>query len=293
MKSLTVIALFAVLGVCDAAAFPESMQQEDSNVIDSTSIFKRDLMVSKDLPSNPAVSRPVKWFQPKYDGSDHVKIDYRIISGQAADDLANSLLVHYAKLSEAVSCIKSNENIISAIKLRSLVPDYVIDVDAIKKSSIDSSNEILSYEIDPSRQRLINAINVDIQPLILAKDDAALKQIVNFDFNGDKSFREFVAEKEAQIVEKKALAFGILSKFQQILQLNSQKTSKHFSTALLNFVAATMDCVSVFYKKLQGHQIKFETSTLPEKAKALKKVYEYRYYLNGQLQEIILCLQRS
>ena len=289
MKSRTVIALFVVLGVCDAAAFPKSMQQEDLNFNDS--IIRCGLVASEDLPSNPAVSG--KWFNPKRGGSDHVKINYRIISGQAADDLANSLLVHYPKLSEAASCIKSNENIISAIKLRSLVPDYVIDVDAIKKSRIDGFNEMLSYEIDPSRQRLINAINVDIQPLILAEDDAALKQIVNFDFNGEKSFREFVAEKEAQIIEKTAESFEILSKFQQILHLNSSIPSEKFTNALLNFVAAKMDHVNVFYKKIQRHQIKFQSGTLPEKAKALKKVYEYRYYLNGQLQEIILCLQRS
>ena len=58
------------------------------------------------------------------------------------------------------------------------------------------------------------------------------------------------------------------------------------------FVAAKMDHVNVFTRKIQRHQIKFQSGTLPEKAKSPKKVY-YRYYLNGQLQEIILCLQRS
>ena len=299
MKSLTVLALFAVLGFCDAGAFPESKIQVDLNLFGS--VARSELTASEDLlppiPPNPAVSELVKRFNPNPPrfGSYSVQIDNLVISGHETVELAYAMLVHYAKLSEAANCIKSNENIISAIFLRSLVPDYVIDIDNILESRIAKFDGKRSYEIDPYRKRLIHAIAVDIQPLIGSwpRNDAALEQIVNFDFDGEKSFREFVAEKEAEIFEKTAESFDILFKFQQILQLNSPIPFEKLSTALLNFVATKMQNVSNCYKKIQDNQIKSQSGTPTEIADALKQVLEYRYYLNGHLQEIILSLQQS
>lgn len=297
MKSRTLLVLFAFLGVCDASAFSESKTQVDLNIFGSA--VRSELMASEELlppvPPNPAISELVKRFNPPRFGSHFVKIDSREISGHEAVELAYKLLVHFVKLSEAASCIKSNENIISAILLRSLIPDYVVDIEAILESRVARFDGKRSYVIDPSRQRLINAITVDIQPLIGSwpRNDAALEQIVNFDFKGEKSFREFIGEKEAQIVEKTAESFEILCKFQQILQLNSPIPSEKFSTALLNFVATKMENVNGCYKKIQAHQIKSQSGTPTEMTDALKQVQEYRYYLNGHLQEIVLSLQES
>ena len=294
MKSLTVLALFAVLAVCDAGAFPESKTQVDLNLFGSVarSEFLEELLPP--VPPNPAISEFVKHFNPPRFGSFSVKIESREISGQETVELAYKLLMHFSKLSEATNFIKSNENIISAILLRSLVPDYVVDIEAILASKIAKFDGNRSYEIDTFRQRLINLIAVDTHHLInpWTRNDAALEQIVNFDFNGEKSYREFISEKEAEIFEKTAESFDILFKFQQILQLNSPIPFEKFTTALLNFVATKMQNVSGCYKKIQDNQIKSHSGVPTEMADALKQVQEYHYYLNGHLQEIILSLQQ-
>ena len=89
MKSRTVIALFVVLGVCDVAVFPKSMQQEDLNFNDS--IIRCGLVVSEDLHLRES-SCFRQMVQSQTWRFRSCKINYRIISGQAADDLANSLL---------------------------------------------------------------------------------------------------------------------------------------------------------------------------------------------------------
>ena len=304
MKSRTILALIALLGICDAAVISESQIEElrDSNVTEN--VVKSDSPSAYSaLPSAPCPlynSRMLgllKIFRPPLYGSSSVRIDDRIIADHEAVELANALIAYDQKLSAASSSIRMNEIIVSAIKLRSLIPDYVINIDSIResRSNRNRSDGKRSFEIPSSRQLLINSINFAAEPLIdyWPKYEAALEVVVNFDFNGEKSIDELASEKDAENVQKTAESFEIISKIQQILQLKSPIPSENFTTSILNSVSFNLSFMSVYLESMQKYQIYAQEGTPYKKIKALNKWLKRHYYLNEHLQEVVNSLQQS
>ena len=298
MKTRTILSLFALIGICDAAAISEPQIEElkDANVADN--IVKSDgAKPPAPFPLyNSKLLGFLKFFNPPIYGSSSVQIDDRIIDDYETVELATALIAYDQKLSAAKNCIKFNEIIVSAIRLRSLVPDYVVDFDSIReyRSKRNCLDGKITFEIVPSRQLLINSINLVSGPLIdyWPISETAFREIFKFDFNGPKSIDELAAEKDAETSEKTAESFEIFSKIQQILQLKSPISSEKFSTTLLNSISPNLIFMSGFLNSMQKYQVEAQSSH-QSKMKALKNWLRLYYGLNEYLQEVVNSLQES
>ena len=302
MQPRAILSLFALIGICDAAAIPESQTEELSDPNFTENVVKSDLPSAYSaLPSAPCPlynSRMLgllKFFCPPPFGSSSVRIDDRIIADQEAVELANALIAYDQKLTTASSSIRVNEIIVSAIKLRSIIPEYVINFDSISESKSDRSNGKRAFEIPTASQLLINSINYVLEPLIdyWPKYEAALEEVVDFDFNGEISIDQLASEKDAETSEKTAESFEILSKIQQILQLKSPIPSETFSTTLLNRVNYSLSRMSGYSRLMQKYQIKAQSGPQYKKIEAVKKWIGWHYYLNEHLQKVVNILQES
>ena len=298
MKPRTFLALFALIGICDAAVISESQTEELSDPIVAENVDQSDGTLTPEPPApfyNPTILEFLNLLTPSRNGSGSVQIDDRIIPNDETVDLANALIAYQPELSAISDCIKVNEIIVSAIKTRSLVPDCVINVDSIRESKSDRLNGKRLFELASARQLLVNTINFAAEPLIdyWPKYEAALEEVVNFDFNGEKSIDELVAEKDAQNVQKTAESFEIISKIQQILQLKSPISSEKFSTTLLNSISLNLIFMSGLLDSMQKYQIVAQEGTQSKKVKALRKWLKRYNDLNEHLQEVINSLQES
>ena len=308
MNSCAILLLLAVIGICDAAAFPEAnnielMQQQDSNVIGGekstienvASEVKSESKDTEDLlPSAPQqpnffgslVSGIREYLKTPRDDSLPVQIGGRTISGYEAVLLAPALIELHPKLSAALDSIDINENMISAIRLRSLVPDYVIDAAELtaKRKMVYSH-----YRLPTSRERIIDLLDRNLDSFVVTQNIAALNQIGNFDFNGSVSLDEFVANKEARIAMKTAELLEISCQIQQLLKLDAPTSTETLPPLRLrlNFIKRELGDMSCHYKRFQVCQERIHSGTPSEKARALNKLPEQRNYVSYHLQRIV------
>ena len=220
------------------------------------------------------------------------------ITTAKAVSLAPTLLDQLAGLEESLEAIQTSQMVMAAIKMRSLVPDYTVDIPkktgTVSSSEDDSEDEKTRGKSDDedgntsqedsdsdsdsdfepiltSRAILVNSLNSLIKSLPRAYRDAALNQIAAFDFSGSQAFEEFLEHKEKESAIKLNESITAIHSIQNILQSNS--VAKSLSVDLLARIVSQLDSLQDEYEELQELEIQ-QTKSLKtsKKGKTLKQL---------------------
>ena len=167
------------------------------------------------------------------------------ISVAEANALVPKLLVHLEVLQPALTTIKTNEIVIAALKIHSLIPDYVI-VDSESGSAEQISkpeNELNEMSVPTSRSLLINILRDLIKKLPQESKISAINQI---EFFGSYEFLdEFIAEKEAEIAQKLADSVNSIIQLKLLLSSTSDSLSGTFTADSLALITSILESVMV------------------------------------------------
>lgn len=209
-----------------------------------------------------------------------------VITASSALTLAPSLLSHLAGLEDALEGLKTDQIVLAAVRMRSLVPEYTVTVDkeassddeeAEKKKkpsasvtaknsddsdsndsdsadNSDDSDSDSDYVVIPNYNSiLINSLNSLLKSLPSASKDEAMQQIFAFDFNESQSMAAFLAEKENEGAQKLAESIATIRSIQASLQSTS---TVPVTVDLLARVVAKLDSLEDVYEEFEVLQQK-------------------------------------
>lgn len=215
--------------------------------------------------------------------------------------LLPQLLMHFNVIESANTIIKTNEIIIAALKMRSIIPDYIIDEEdpdekefkrligplnfnsfqaafseikfikpylqlalKSKKKNVPTYYTLLSNHLENLLFRLANESNI-----------SAIDEIKNFDFNGPKSLAEVVAEKESEMAQALADSLESVRQAQAILRSNSQASPDAFTSSSLAVICVTVDEIKTFMTLLA--ELESPESEPEKQAELEKKLIFFKY----------------
>ena len=117
------------------------------------------------------------------------------------------VLIDNFNLLELISqTIEANEIIIAAVKLRSLVPLMKFSMSRISLNRVINVQGSLSLNLLYCTPAILTCASWIFSSLFFSLPEvhfvSSMHQIVGFDFNGNRSLDEFVAEKEAEITNE-------------------------------------------------------------------------------------------
>ena len=225
-----------------------------------------------------------------------IKLASGPIPASEALALLPQLLVHFNVIESANTKIKTTEIVVAALKMRSLVPDYIIDEEdpdekelqsligqrhfnsfqaafseiefikpflrlALKKKNVPSYTSLLIYHLENLLFRLASESNT-----------SAIDEIKNFDFNGPKSLAEVVAEKESEMAQVLADSVESVRQVQTILRSNLQASLDTFTSSSLAVISVIVDEIKTLLAELESPESEPE-----KKAELEKKLIFFKY----------------
>ena len=244
------------------------------------------------------------------------------ITAATAVSAAPTLLNHLAGLEAALESIKTGQIVLAAVRMRSLVPDYIIEVRASQEGEISSSDdsdekssetlksksksESESEDIDSddsdsddltvptSRALLVNSLNSLLKNLpSSAAHNSALDQIAGFEFDGHGSLDEFLGEKEAEAALKLSESIDAIRQIQRAIHSKSQETDESPVTLTANSLArivAKLDDLQDEYEELQELQKLAQSSKSSKRTRAQKQLPESRSKIAKIVQKLAYIL---
>lgn len=249
------------------------------------------------------------------------------ITAAAAVNLAPHLLGHLAGLEDTLEGLRTDQIVLAAVRMRSLVPGYTVktatgaevassssdDEEAEKKkktardkaaaagaggSDSSSSEESSSNDSDsdsdelvfPNHQSiLISSLNSLLKSLPSASRDEATEQIFGFDFGGPKSMETFLAEKDVEAARKLEESLATIRSIQGILRSNSPAPAP-VTVSLLSRIVAKLDNLEDEYEELQELQKQTKSSKASKQQKAAAKLPESRAKIAKIVQKLAVIL---
>ena len=181
---------------------------------------------------------------------------------------------HFEVFKSAWEVMKINKPVVAALKMRSLIPDYIIDDEDpeelalrdIRRSFNGPEDAIKDINfIKPFLKISVKKINFpEFNPVL----DGCLRRILkklpneskayvidliknNSDSNGQKTLSEVVAEKEAEIVQALTNSVDSVRQLQAILRSNSQVSADTFNFATLSVVYFATNDIDEKFKRLR------------------------------------------
>ena len=167
------------------------------------------------------------------------------ISVAETNALVPKLLVHLEVLQPALTTIRTNEIVIAALKIHSLIPDYVIfDSESGRPEQISKpEDELNEMSVPTSRSFLINFLRDLIKKLPEESKTNAINQIKSFD--SYEFLDEFIAEKEAEIAQKLADSVCSINQLKFLLSSTSETLSGTLTSDSLALITSILESVMV------------------------------------------------
>lgn len=188
----------------------------------------------------------------------------------------HELVEQYELLKSATDTIEANEIIIAAVRMRSIVPDYIIDIEHFRR---DGDSEYLDRKSRTSRMHIIDSLNRLIHALPQDVFTSALNEIVAFDFN--ESLDEFAAQKEAGIAQKFAESFAIIRQIQQIFHSNSSISPENLTLDILLNIVNDLNYINLHCASI----LRYQDDECP-KNQSMKFMTIYQKLLKDRLQKM-------
>lgn len=171
------------------------------------------------------------------------------ISVAETNALVPKLLVHLEVLQPALTTIRTNEIVIAALKIHSLIPDYVI----VEENSASESgraeqiskpeDELNEMSVPNYRTFLINFLHDLIKKLPEESKTSAINQIKSF--YSYQFLYEFIAEKETEITQKLAESVHSIIQLKLLLSSTSETLSGTFTANSLALITSILESVMV------------------------------------------------
>ena len=263
--------------VCETATFPDSKSLH-AKLIDATE--EKETQFAETESQQPPADSPKssksffyglsKAFDVLVNGPPPAETDFvNLPSGIVPENEILSVipvLIDNFNLLELISqTIEANEIIIAAVKLRSLVPHEVFNVANIVKSRYQRPRkpepESFVLHARNSHVRILDFLESLFFSLPEVHFVSSMHQIVGFDFNGNRSLDEFVAEKEAEIANEFVEVIPFIGQIKEALRLSSSISPEKLTAEKLYAIVYNLHCIKSRY----GSIISFKTPECSEK----------------------------
>ena len=182
-----------------------------------------------------------------------IKLATRTISVDEAVLLVPVLFEYYHFLKSALENIEIIEIVVAAIKLRSLVPDGLIEIELNSKRCLQdwkmnntNAKAAQSLTLSTSNSLITNSIKAMLKTLSEESKERALNEILGFNFISC-SLIDFVAAKEAEITGILKRSTAVILKLKTLLFSTSSNVKKNLTTGWLALVAYKLESVREAY----------------------------------------------
>ena len=179
-------------------------------------------------------------------------------------------------LKSATDTIEANEIIIAAVRMRSIIPDYIIDIENFR---LDSESEYIDRKARTSRMHIIDSLNRLIRALPQEAFASALNEIIAFDFS--ESLDEFSAQKEAENAQKFAESVAIIRQIQRIFHSNSLISPENLNLDILLNIVNDLNYINLHYASI----VRYQNDECP-KNQSMKFMAIYQKLLNDRLKKL-------
>ena len=187
----------------------------------------------------------------------------------------HELVEQYELLKSATDAIETNEIIIAAVRMRSIIPDYIIDIEHFR---LDSESEYIDRKARTSRMHIIDSLNRLMRALPQEVFASALNEIIAFDFS--ESLDEFAAQKEAENAQKFAESVAIIRQIQRIFRSNSLISPVNLTLDILFNIVNDLNYINLHYASI----VRYQNDECP-KSQSVKFTAIYQKLVNDRLQK--------